>query len=88
MVGATIGNVAVMLSMDFLKLLLIALAIAFPLIGWALNRWLQNFAYHINLGIGVFILAGLSITIITLLTVGYQAMKAALMNPVKSLRSE
>ncbi|GAB3916378.1 permease prefix domain 2-containing transporter [Larkinella terrae] len=87
-VGATVGNVAVMLSMDFLKLLLIALLIAFPIIGWVLSRWLQEFAFHVDLGMGVFILAGLSITLITLLTVGYQAIKAALMNPVKSLRSE
>ncbi|WP_222930345.1 permease prefix domain 2-containing transporter [Larkinella punicea] len=87
-VGATVGNVALMLSMDFLKLLLIALVIAFPVIGWALNQWLHNFAYHVDLELGVFIIAGLSIIVITLLTVGYQAVKAALMNPVKSLRSE
>ena len=87
-VGATVGNVAVMLSMDFLKLLLIAVVIAFPIIGWALNRWLHDFAYHVDLGIGVFILAGLAIMLITVLTVGYQAIKAALMDPVKSLRSE
>jgi putative ABC transport system permease protein len=73
---------------DFLKLLLIALLIAFPVIGWALNQWLHNFAFHVDLGWGVFIIAGTSITLITLLTVGYQAIKAALMNPVKSLRSE
>ncbi|MFC5410992.1 permease prefix domain 2-containing transporter [Larkinella bovis] len=87
-VGATVGNVAVMLSMDFLKLLLIALLIAFPVIGWALSRWLQAFAFHVDLGVGVFIIAGVSITLITLLTVGYQAIKAALANPVRSLRSE
>ncbi|GAB3949000.1 ABC transporter permease [Spirosoma harenae] len=87
-VGASVSNVTIMLSMDFLKLLLVALVIAFPLVGWALSRWLQNFAYHINLGMGVFILTGFSITLITLATVGYQAVKAALVNPVKSLRSE
>ncbi|WP_221622068.1 permease prefix domain 2-containing transporter [Larkinella knui] len=87
-VGATVGNVAVMLSMDFMKLLGMALLIAFPLIGWALSQWLHNFAYHVDLGLGVFVIAGLSITFITLFTVGYQAIKAALMNPVKSLKSE
>jgi putative ABC transport system permease protein len=87
-VGATVGNVATMLSMDFLKLLLIAMLIAFPVIGWTLNQWLNNFAYHIDLGLGIFIIAAASITLITLLTVGYQAIKAALMDPVKSLRSE
>ncbi|MGA0560351.1 permease prefix domain 2-containing transporter [Larkinella sp. VNQ87] len=87
-VGATVGHVALLLSMDFLKLLLIALAIAFPIIGWLLSRWLDNFAYHVELGVSVFAIAGFSITLITLLTVGYQAIKAALMNPVKSLRSE
>ncbi|GAB4014167.1 ABC transporter permease [Spirosoma migulaei] len=86
--GATVGNVAVMLSIDFMKLLSIALLIAFPLIGWALNRWLHNFAYHVDLSIGVFIIAGLSIMLLTLAMVGYQAIKAALMDPVKSLRSE
>jgi ABC-type antimicrobial peptide transport system permease subunit len=87
-VGATVGNVAVMLSMDFLKLVLIAMVIAFPLIGWAMSQWLHEFAYSIDLGFSVFIIAGLSVTLLTILTVGYQAVKAALTDPIKSLKIE
>lgn len=87
-VGATVGNVAVMLSIDFLKLIAIAIVIAFPLIGWAMTQWLHGFAYSIDLGIGVFIIAGGSVTMLTLLTVGYQAIKAALTDPIKSLKTE
>ena len=77
-----------MLSKDFLKLTTIAIFIAFPL-GWlAMNRWLQSFAYRIHIGAGVFVIAGASVMVITLLTVSFQAVKAAMANPVKSLRTE
>ncbi|MBE9462279.1 ABC transporter permease [Dyadobacter subterraneus] len=87
-VGATVGNVAMMLSMDFLKLIAIAIVIAFPLIGWAMSQWLHEFAYSIDLGVGVFLITGGSVTLLTLLTVGYQAIKAALTDPIKSLKTE
>lgn len=87
-VGASVRDVVVMLSADFLKLLVIALLIAFPLIGWGMYRWLSNFAFRIDLDAGIFVLATVAITGITMATVGYQAIKAALLDPVKSLRSE
>lgn len=87
-VGASIGDVVMMLSLDFVKLLGIAMVITFPLIGWAMYEWLNNFAFRVSLDATVFIMAAGGITAITLATVGYQAMKAALLDPVKSLRSE
>jgi hypothetical protein len=87
-VGASANHIAVMLSKDFLKLTIIAVLIAFPLAWWAMNQWLQGFAYRINIGAGVFFIAGASVVFITLLTVSFQAIKAAIANPVKSLRNE
>ena len=87
-VGASVNNIAVMLSKDFLKLVLIAILIAFPLAWWAMNTWLQSFAYRITIGPDVFLIAGISIILITLLIVSFQAIKAAVANPVKSLGSE
>ena len=74
-----------MLSADFLKLVIIAIIIASPLAWYAMNKWLQDFAYHINIQWWVFAAAGLLAIVIALGTIGYQAIKAALMNPVKSL---
>jgi len=87
-VGASVQNITTMLSKDFLKLVLIALLVAFPASWLAMHEWLQSFAYRINIGAGVFIIAGLSVMVITLLTISYQAIRAALANPVKSLRTE
>lgn len=87
-VGASVSNIATMLSKDFLKLVLVAVLIAFPLSWWALNKWLNDFAYRINIGAGVFLIAGVSIIFITVLTVSFQAIRAAIANPVKSLRTE
>jgi putative ABC transport system permease protein len=86
--GATIVNLVSLLSADFIKLVLIANAIAFPIAWWASNRWLQEYAYHIDLKWWVFLLAAVLASMIALLTVSYQAFRAALSNPVKSLRSE
>ena len=86
--GATVMNLASLLSKDFLKLVLIANGIAFPIAWWATNKWLQEYAYHINVEWWVFGLAGAAAIIIALLTISYQAVRAALMNPVKSLRTE
>jgi predicted permease len=86
--GATAGSVVVLLSGDFLKLVLIALLAGFPLAWWAANQWLDGFVYHTQIGVGIFLMAGVSIVVITLLTIGYQAVKAALANPAKSLATE
>ena len=81
-------NLVSLLSMDFIKLVLIANAIAFPIAWWVTNRWLQEYAYHIELKWWVFLLAAVLASMIALLTVSYQAFRAAMSNPVKSLRSE
>ncbi|HXL54631.1 MAG TPA: FtsX-like permease family protein, partial [Chitinophagaceae bacterium] len=87
-VGASVSNVVVMLSTDFLKLVFIAAIIAFPLVWWTMNEWLNSFVYRIQIGAAVFLIAGLSIILITLLTISFQAIKAAIANPVRSLRTE
>jgi putative ABC transport system permease protein len=86
--GATIPNLVSLLSRDFIKLVLIANAIAFPIAWWGTSRWLQEYAYHIDLAWWVFVLAAMLASLVALLTVSYQAIKAALSNPVNSLRSE
>ncbi len=86
--GASVTSIVALLSKDFLKLVLIAIVIASPIAWYAMNRWLQDFAYKITIEWWVFALAGLLAVGIALLTVSFQAIKAALMNPVKSLRSE
>ncbi|GAB3321026.1 ABC transporter permease [Larkinella ripae] len=86
--GASVWNLTALLSRDFLKLVLIANGIAFPVAWWAANQWLNEFAYRIQIGWWVFVAAGFVAILIALLTVSYQAIKAALVNPVKSLRSE
>jgi ABC-type antimicrobial peptide transport system permease subunit len=87
-VGATVNNLILLLSKDFLKLVLIAVLVAFPLAWWAMDQWLNSFAYRTPVGILVFLVAGASILLITLLTICFQSVRAALANPVKSLRSE
>lgn len=86
--GASVQSVVIMLSKDFLKLVLIAAIIAFPVAWYAMHQWLQDFAYRINLSWGIFALAGGIGVLIALFTVSFQAIRAAVANPVKSLRSE
>ena len=86
--GASISNVIIMLSKDFLKLVLIAAIIAFPIAWWAMHTWLQQFAYRISISWWIFIVAGIAALLIGLITVSFQAVKAAVANPVDSLRSE
>lgn len=86
--GASVTQVTQMLSKEFLKLVLIASLIAFPAAWWAMHIWLQSFAYRIEISWWVFIIAGISALLIALLTVSFQAIKAAIANPVKSLRTE
>jgi ABC-type antimicrobial peptide transport system permease subunit len=87
-IGASVGSIIALLSTGFLKLVLLAVLIAFPLAGWIMNEWLSDFAYHTQVNSIIFIIAGGSILLITLLTISLQSIKAALTNPVKSLRSE
>jgi putative ABC transport system permease protein len=86
--GANVAIIVVLLSKEFLKLVLIAAIIAFPVAWYAMHSWLQTFAYRVDIHWWVFILAAITATLVALLTVGFQAIKAAVANPVKSLRSE
>jgi hypothetical protein len=81
-------NVWVLLSGDFLKLIVLSMAIAMPLIGLVMHKWLQDYPLHTDLSPWIFVLAGAGMICITLCTVSFQALKAALINPVKSLRIE
>jgi putative ABC transport system permease protein len=86
--GATLFSLWKMLSTQFVKLVLISLCISIPLSYYGMNLWLENYTYREGISWWIFATAGLSILLITLLTVSYQSIKAAMMNPVKSLRSE
>ncbi|GAB4021875.1 ABC transporter permease [Spirosoma koreense] len=86
--GASVTNIVLLLSRDFLMLVLIAILIATPIGWWAMHQWLQNFAYKIDMPWWVFVGAGALALAIAFVTVSFQSIKAALMNPVKSLRSE
>jgi putative ABC transport system permease protein len=86
--GASMTDITTMLSKDFLKLVLIAVVIALPVAWLVMHRWLQDFAYRVNLSWWVFAVAGIVALAIALLTISFQAVKAALANPVKSLRTE
>jgi len=86
--GASVAGITVLLSKDFLKLVLIASVISFPLAWWAMNNWLEDFAYRVNIGPGIFAIAAIAAILIALFTVSVQAIKTAVANPVKSLRAE
>ena len=86
--GATTGGIIALLSKDFLKLVVIALLIASPVAWYAMNNWLQDFHYRIDIEWWVFVLAGLLAVLIAFLTVSFQSIKAATMNPVKSIKVE
>jgi putative ABC transport system permease protein len=86
--GAGLGNITGLLTRDFLKLVVIAILLASPVAWWAMQKWLADFAYRIDIQWWMFGAAGLLAILIAFLTVGFQSLKAALANPVKSLRSE
>jgi putative ABC transport system permease protein len=86
--GASVPNVITLLSKDFLSLVIVASIIAFPIAWWVMNRWLQDFVYRVSIGWWIFLIAGIIAVIISLLTVSFLAVKAAIANPVNSLRSE
>ena len=86
--GASVANITTLLSQEFLKLVIVSIVIASPLAWWAMSKWLQNYPYHVAIKWWVFAMAGLLSIIIAIATVSFQAIKAAIANPVKSLRTE
>ncbi|MEP7373274.1 MAG: ABC transporter permease [Chitinophagaceae bacterium] len=86
--GASVTSIASLLTKDFLRLVVTSLLIASPLAWWVMNNWLQDFAYRIAIGWWIFALSGLITIVIAMATVSFQAIKAAIANPVKSLRTE
>jgi putative ABC transport system permease protein len=86
--GASIGSIVGLLSKDFLKLVVVAFVIASPIAYYAMYKWLENFAYKTDIYWWIFVLAAILSTAIAFLTVSFQSIRAAVMNPVKSLRSE
>jgi ABC-type antimicrobial peptide transport system permease subunit len=86
--GAGEAGIVALLSKDFIQLVLVSLIIAFPVAWFAMNKWLQGFAYRINISWWVFAIAGITAILIAFITVSFQAIKAAIANPVKSLRTE
>ena len=86
--GAENASIVALLSKDFLKLVGVAALIAFPVAWYAMNTWLQDFAYRIKMPLWVFFIAGVLAALVAFLTIGYQAIKAATANPVKNLRAE
>ena len=86
--GASVAGIITMLSKTFLKPVLIASLLAFPVAWWAMNKWLENFPYRVSISWWVFALAGIIALVIALITVSFRAIKAAITNPVKSLRTE
>jgi len=87
-IGAPVAGIIAMLSKDFLKLVCIALLIAFPISWWMMNTWLQGYTYRISITPAVFVIVGALVLIITFIVIGFQTIKAAIANPVRSLRTE
>jgi putative ABC transport system permease protein len=86
--GATVLNITTLLSKDFLKLVAIAIAIALPVAWLAMDQWLKDFAYKVDIHWWTFLLAGLVLMITALLTICFQSVKAAMLNPVRSIKAE
>jgi putative ABC transport system permease protein len=86
--GASVSNLTSLLSKDFIKLVVVAILISTPVAWWAMNKWLQAFAFKITISWWMFAIAGLLAIFIAVCTVSFQAIKVAIANPVKSLRTE
>jgi len=86
--GASVQNIVSLLSKHFIRLVLIANLIAWPVAWFTIYKWLEEYAYRVNISLWVFILTGIVAILIALVTVSFQSIKAALANPVKSLRTE
>ena len=86
--GASVANIAGMLSKDFLKLVIVAALITFPFAWWVMHKWLENFALRINISWWISLLSGITAVMIALITICFQAIKAAVANPVNNLKTE
>jgi len=86
--GASAGNIVFLLSKEFTVLILVAFVIAGPVAWYIMHNWLQNYTYRVNMGVSIFLVAIVGSMIIAWITVGYRAVRAAMVNPVKSLRTE
>src|SRR6185369_15521098 len=86
--GATVSSITAMLSKDFVKLVIISIVIATPIAYWTMTKWLQDFAYRISISWWMIAVAGLAAVLIALITISFQSIKAAVANPMKSLRTE
>ena len=86
--GASVAGIAALLSKDFLKLVIISFVLAVPIAWWAMYSWLQDYSFRVTIQWWVFAMAGLLSMLIAVITVSYQAIRAAIANPVKSLRTE
>jgi len=86
--GASVPRITGLLTKDFLQLVLLSSIVAFPLAWWVMHEWLQNYAYRIDINWWVFIAAAMLALLIALITISFQAIRAAVANPVKSLRKE
>ena len=86
--GASVNNIVILLSGGFIRLTIISLLIAFPLVWWVMTRWLSNFAYRTSMDAGIYVVAGLVVLLLSLMTVAFQAIRVAKTNPVKNLRTE
>lgn len=86
--GASVGNIVALLSKDFLRLVSIAFVIATPLTIYFMQAWLDDFVFHIDLSWSTFLLVGLGAVMLAFLTVSFQSVRAAIANPVNSLRNE
>ena len=86
--GASVANITALLSKDFVKLVVVAILIASPIAWLAMHKWLQGYDYRINISWWIFLIAGFLSVFIALATISFQAIKAAVANPVRALRSE
>jgi putative ABC transport system permease protein len=86
--GASVSGITTMLSKDFLKLVILSIVIASPFAYWAMTKWLQDYAYRISIAWWMIAVAGFAAIVIALITITFQTIKAAIANPVKSLRTE
>jgi len=87
-VGADVSTIALLLSKESFGLLMLSMLAGFPLAAWVMHTWLQRFAYRVNMGWVIFVVAAGAVCLLTLMTVSFHAIKAAMANPVKVLRSE
>ena len=86
--GAAVSHITLLISRQFFYLIAIAFAVAVPVGSYLIHKWLDDFAYRINVNVWAFVFAGIAVVTIALLTISFQAIKAAVANPVKSLRTE